>query len=126
MAEVTVDIVGRSYRVACEDGEENHLLALAEYIGAEAQQLTRQMGQLPEGRLMLMTALMVADRLTETEARIAGLERKASEAKDLAESRAAPTDMFSEEREEELAGRVNQLAARIEGMAARLANGAGA
>ncbi|MBK0398015.1 cell division protein ZapA [Limibaculum sp. M0105] len=117
MAEVTVDVGGRSYRLACENGEEEHLAALCARIDAEARRLARGMGQMPEGRLMLMSALMVADRLHDAEKEIAALGRKLSETKKQAEQRDAGSDLFSKEREASLESEIADLAARLEALA---------
>lgn len=114
MAEVTVEVAGRPYRLGCGEGEEEHLSLLAATLDAEARQLVRQFGQMPEGRLLLMTALMVSDKLAEAEARAAAVERQLAEAEALAESRAQPADMFGADREERLAERINRLAEQIE------------
>ena len=125
MAEVTVDVGGRSYRLACENGEEDHLTALASRIDAEARRLVRSMGQMPEGRLMLMAALMVADKLHDAEKEVTALGRKLSEAKRLADERAAGPDMFSPEREAELGDEIAALADRLESLANAVAPLAG-
>ena len=65
MPEVSIEVAGRVYRVGCGEGEEGHLIKLAELIDTEATRLTRKMGQMTEGRLMLMSALMLADKLAE-------------------------------------------------------------
>jgi cell division protein ZapA len=114
MAEVTVDVGGRSYRMGCGEGEEAHLESLAAVIDAEAQALQQQFGQMAEGRLLMMTALMVADRLSEVEKKTRQVERKLAEAEKLAESRARPDDLFGPEREAELARRIDDLTAQIE------------
>jgi cell division protein ZapA len=117
MTEVTVEVAGRAYRLGCGEGEEAHLTGLAAMIDAEARALVRQFGQMPEGRLLLMTALMVSDRLAEAEARSRDAEARLAEAKKLADERAQPADMFGPEREESLTRRINLLAAKIEGVA---------
>ncbi|MCL5775393.1 cell division protein ZapA [Limibaculum sp. FT325] len=117
MAEVTVDVGGRSYRLACENGEEEHLAALCARIDAEARRLARGMGQMAEGRLMLMSALMIADKLHDAEKEIAALGRKLAEAKRLAEQRGAGGDLFSKEREAQLGSEIAALAARLEALA---------
>jgi cell division protein ZapA len=119
MPEVTIDVAGKSYRVGCGEGEEVHLVRLAELIDTEAQRLTRKMGQMPEGRLLLMSALMLADKLAEAEAAKQAAERKATNAEKLAEARAT-ADMFSEEREAEVAANLDALAERIELLAGRV------
>ncbi len=71
MAELDVTVAGRSYRLACDDGQEAHLLALAATLDAEARALSAKGGVVGEARLLLMTALMMADRLQDAQARIA-------------------------------------------------------
>lgn len=87
MSDVTVEVAGRAYRLGCADGEEAHLRALAEAVDGEARRLSRQLQAAPEeGRLLLMVALVLADRLVELgasaedgDARIAQAEAVASE-----------------------------------------------
>ena len=119
MPEVTVDVAGRSYRIGCGEGEEVHLVRLAELVDNEATRLGRKLGQMTEGRLMLMSALMLADKLSEAEAAQAESERRAVNAEKLAESRAS-TDMFDPEREDKIAANLDALAARIETLAGRV------
>ena len=116
MSEVTVDVAGRSYRLGCGADEEEHLTGLAAMLDGEARGLLRQFGQMSEGRLLLMTALMIADRLAEAEDKTYQTEQRLAQAETLAESRAEPSDMFSPEREEELTNRINALVAQIENM----------
>jgi cell division protein ZapA len=68
MAEVDVTVAGRTYRLGCEDGQERHLAALAAAVDAEARAVAAQTGTLNEGKLLLMAALMMADRLAEATA----------------------------------------------------------
>ncbi len=116
MPEVTVDIAGRSYRLGCGADEEEHLTGLATMLDTEARGLLRQFGQMSEGRLLLMTALMVADRLAEAEDKTYQTEQRLAQAEKLAESRAESSDMFDPEREQELTSRINALVAQIESM----------
>lgn len=75
MPEISVDVAGRNYRLICGDGEEQHLQTLVGLVDAEARALAKGRGaQMAEARLMLMSALMVADRLHDAQARIAELE----------------------------------------------------
>jgi cell division protein ZapA len=116
MPEVTVDVAGRSYRLGCGADEEEHLTGLATMLDTDARGLLRQFGQMSEGRLLLMTALMVADRLVEAEDRTYQTEQRLTQTEKLAESRAQSADMFDPEREEELTNRINALVAQIESM----------
>lgn len=78
MAEVDVTIGGRSYRLACDDGQEAHLRKLSARLDAEARSFAGAAAQIPESRLLLMSALMVADQLDETETEIAALRAGAA------------------------------------------------
>ena len=113
MAEITVEVAGRAYRLGCGEGEEKSVAALAEAIDREARTLTRVNGVMPEGRLLLMTALLIADRLADAEALLDEAEQRIAKAQKQAESR-GQGDMFGAEREEALARRLMQLAERIE------------
>lgn len=74
MAEITVTISGRDYNLICDDGEEERVAALAGRIDSEAGLLTASGARISETRLLLMSALMLADKLDEAET---ALERAA-------------------------------------------------
>lgn len=65
MGQVRIEIGGRTYPLSCRDGDEAHLSALAAGIAAKAVGLIQSLGPMSESRLLLMTALMVADELHE-------------------------------------------------------------
>ena len=65
MAEVTLEIGGRSYEVACRDGEEAHLIGLGRLVDSKAQDAGRAMGSMTESRQLLVTALLLADAINE-------------------------------------------------------------
>jgi len=63
LAQLTVRVNGRDYQIACDDGEEQHLLDLAGFVNRRVGDLVAQVGQVGEARLLLMAALLVADEL---------------------------------------------------------------
>ena len=67
MPEVTLSIGGRQFQVGCDAGQEPHLERAAGILNGEASTLQGQNGRLPEGRMLLMAGLMLADRMTELE-----------------------------------------------------------
>lgn len=67
MGEVSVKVAGRAYRLLCDDGEEARLTELAARVDAEAAQF-KGGGAVSEAQLLLMTALMLADKLEEAQA----------------------------------------------------------
>jgi cell division protein ZapA len=76
MAQVVVTIAGRTYRMACEEGQEKHIEALAWHVDAKMAGLKASFGEIGEQRLVTMAAITVADELFETKSRIEALEAK--------------------------------------------------
>ncbi len=65
MPEISLNINERNYQVTCDDGQEEHLRKLAGHLDERIQGLVGAVGQVGEGRLLVMASLMVADELFE-------------------------------------------------------------
>ena len=65
MPEISLNINERNYQVTCDDGQEAHLRKLAGHLDERIQGLVGAVGQVGEGRLLVMASLMVADELFE-------------------------------------------------------------
>lgn len=97
MASVSVTIGGRTYPLACRDGEETHLTALAQHLQDKADELGAALGTLSEPRLLLMAGILVADELFELRkasgqpdlTALAALAARVEALADAAEARAA-------------------------------------
>jgi cell division protein ZapA len=76
MAHVSVTINSRQYRMACEDGQEDHLVWLAGDLDRRIEQLRAQFGEIGDMRLTMMAALTVADELVEAGKRLRRLEEE--------------------------------------------------
>ena len=76
MSQVTVTINGRQFRVACEDGQENHLQELAADFDERIERMRKHFGEIGDTRLSVMAALTVADELAETSARLRQMEQE--------------------------------------------------
>lgn len=121
MASVSVTINGRGYRMACDEGEEEHLAALAEKFDDRVNQLKSAVGEIGDQRLTVMAGIMVTDELTELqkktrklESRIKSLEDKAKAGEDAAntaEAEAAAKIAQLAERLAEITGKLNGKAA---------------
>ena len=74
MAQINVQISGRTYRMACNDGEEDHLRSLAARLDGKIHALRDSFGEIGDGRITVMAALTIADQLGEAERRILDLE----------------------------------------------------
>jgi cell division protein ZapA len=76
MPEVNIEIGGRTFAVACQEGEEHFLQSAAELLDQEAKTLMEQIGRLPESRMLLMAGLMLADKHAGSEDSIKSMEDK--------------------------------------------------
>ncbi|MET0439956.1 MAG: cell division protein ZapA [Devosia sp.] len=74
MPEVNVEINGRKYRMACEEGQQGHLIKLAERFNASVESLKGAVGEIGDNRLTVMAGIAVVDELAEAERKIAALE----------------------------------------------------
>jgi cell division protein ZapA len=74
MPEVSISIGGRQFEVACQEGEEHYLHAAAQMLDEEAQALINQVGRMPEGRMLLMAGLMLADKTASMEDKLRSVE----------------------------------------------------
>lgn len=74
MAQVTVTIDGKMYRMACDPGQEEHLQELAARFDQYVRHLKESFGEIGDQRITVMAGIMVMDELAETEKRIKGLE----------------------------------------------------
>ncbi|SEO28548.1 cell division protein ZapA [Salinihabitans flavidus] len=91
MPEVEINIGGRVFEVACQEGEEKYLQAAAKMLDDEAQVLAQQIGRIPESRMLLMAGLMLADKTAGMEDRLREMEARLSEqTAELEALRAAP------------------------------------
>jgi len=115
MPEVTIEIGGRPFEVACQEGEEGYLHAAAKMLDEEAAVLSAQVGRVPEARMLLMAGLMLADKTASLQDRLAAAETE------LEAARAAPAP--EPERvevpvvPEEVVDTLSEIAARAEALA---------
>ncbi len=122
MGQVSVTLNGRTYRLECGEGEETHLIALAEYLGSHVDTMRRKFGQVGDDRLILMASLVVTDELWE-------LRRQVQEMKStLAEARRdrSVADELVKNTQADLAARVSAAADRLEMLNERYGSPAGA
>ena len=75
MGQLTVSVNDRSYTVGCDDGEEEHVSLLAEFVDKKVREVSA-IGPAAESRLLLMAALMIADELSEMFEKHDGLQKQ--------------------------------------------------
>jgi len=116
MAQVTATIAGRQFRLACEDGQEEHLQSLAKDIDERIIELRRKFGEIGDTRLTVMAALMVADELDDMRRRMRRLEEEIAALQD---ARVVASDR-AKAASAAVVGAFNSAAERIEGITRKL------
>ena len=125
MAQVEVTVNGRAYRVACDDGQEAHVMRLGRYVDQKVQALVKTLGQVGDTRLLLMASLLVADELVDTDQALntaknelagaaQGRERDRAAAGAALAPPAAPDEAVLARALDSLAQRLEAIAAEIE------------
>ena len=114
MPQVGMQIAGRVYRVACGEGEEAHLDALARVVDGKIAGIREKFGEMGDQRLTVMAAVTLADELFESNRRVAELEAS------LAAARATAAAAAREPWVDRLAAAVDEASARIEQAAQEL------
>jgi cell division protein ZapA len=116
MAQVIANIAGRQFRLACEDGQEDHLQALAKDIDQRVIDLRRKFGEIGDTRLTVMAALMLEDELVEATQKMRRLE---DEIAALQDARLVAGDR-AKAASDAVVGAFNSAAERIEGITKKL------
>jgi cell division protein ZapA len=107
-AMVDLTIAGRTYQVACRDGEEDNLRAAARIVDGKSREALAGLGSLSEARQFLFASLLIADQLID----------KDPEAADAVPPPPSEPDPTLAERADALAGRLESLAEALEREAA--------
>ena len=118
MAQVNVSISGKLYRMACDDGQEEHLNQLAARLDETIEQLRKHFGEIGDQRLTVMAAITMADQNSEAERRLSALEGKVAH---MEEARAAVVEQ-QQAQEVAFAHSIEAFAERVEALAGRLAD----
>ena len=116
MAQVNLTVNGRVYRMACEDGEEDHVARLGERFDEAIKELRGVLGEIGDQRLMVMAGILMTDRLGDAEQK---LQKAEQEVQGLKDSR-TDTAMRIEGLELNFADTFNRAAIRVEQIAERL------
>ena len=83
MTELEISIGGRIFSVACDNEEQEKVKEAAALINEEADSIQSQLGRLPESKMLLLSALMIADRLVDVETESKVFKEKSEDLSDL-------------------------------------------
>ncbi|MFC3703663.1 cell division protein ZapA [Devosia honganensis] len=113
MPEVNVEINGRKYRMACEEGQQARLIGLAQRFDAQVEGLKSAVGEIGDNRLTVMAGISVLDELSQAERRIAALEAQVAELTEAGQALAEELEAV----EARFAGKLEEAARALEGVA---------
>jgi cell division protein ZapA len=113
---VNVMVNGRAYTIACDEGEEEHLKALAAEVDSKVNELLGSVGQVGDQRLILMAALLLADELHAATVQLDLAKKELAAERDAREAAASRM----EESESLAADVLENAVKRIEDIAAKL------
>jgi len=119
MANLDLEVGGRRFAVSCQPGEEDHITNLARMIDTRVRD-AGAIGQ-SEPRMLLFAALLLADEvlsLREGE-KVPDVEARAAREKEL-KAIAEQTARREQERDKQVAERVDAVTARIENIVRHL------
>ena len=116
MAQVTVTIDGKQYRMACDEGQEEHLIDLATRFDRYVLHLKDSFGEIGDQRLTVMAGIMVMDELAELQKRVKGME---TEVQTLRKTRDEAL-LKADRNDSALTGALSSLAERMEDLATRM------
>lgn len=108
MAEVNVTIHGKTYGIACDDGQERRVQELARYVDVRLKEIAGAGAASNESHLLVLTALVLADEIFDAQTNVQPAEPNYEE-------------RMSEDDERVIVDAINHLAARIDSVADRLA-----
>ena len=110
MAEVTLNIHGRDYAMECDDGQEERVIALGDYVDGKMRQISDAGAASGEAHLFILTSLMMADEVFNLKNEVAAA--------------GGDPDAAANAEEEELviAQAIDRMAERIDSIAQRVQN----
>lgn len=119
MAEVSLNIHGKSYGIACEDGQEERVVQLGKYVDARLREIANAGAASTETHLLVLTALVLADEAFENREHLAALYNQ-QQMQARAQQQNVPEERISAEDEQLIVQAIDKLASRIDSVAQRL------
>lgn len=116
MSQVSVNIDGKTYRMACDPGQEDHLIALAGRVDQYVTHLKSSFGEIGDLRLTVMSAIMIMDELDGVQKRLKVIEEEIDAARAERDDALAKADRA----DESLGEKLSAVAETIETIAAKL------
>ena len=122
MPEVAINIGDKKFTVTCQPGEESALEAAASLLNDEAAFLVSEIGQLSEQKLLLMSGLMLADKMATQSEKLAKSEIALEEALKKAQTLEENVDLQQVPFAEHLLEEFMTITEKAEKLASKISN----
>ena len=122
MPEVAINIGDKKFTVTCQPGEESALEAAASLLNDEASFLVSEIGQLSEQKLLLMSGLMLADKMATQSEKLAKSEIALEEALKKAQTLEENVDLQKVPFAEDLLEEFMTITEKAEKLASKMSN----
>ncbi|MBL4804349.1 MAG: cell division protein ZapA [Alphaproteobacteria bacterium] len=109
MAEVNITINGRNFGIFCEDGQEQRVTDLSQYVDSRLKDISRAGAATNESHLLVLTSLLLADEIYDLRNEAAAANANAQQAEANQTDEAAVANAI-----EDLASRIDRIASRIQ------------
>ena len=116
MSQVAVVIDGKTYRMACDPGQEDHLVSLAAKLDTYVTHLKTSFGEIGDLRLTVMAAIMIMDELNEAQEKLKTIEGELAGARHARDEALVKADSA----DDVLTARIADLAEKMETIAGKL------
>lgn len=108
MAQVNLTINGKNFGMECDDGQEQRVMDLGNYVDAKIQNISSAGAASNENHLLVLTSLMLADEVHELRENLSALGEHVESKENM------------DEREQILTQAIGTLADRIDAISARI------
>ncbi|WP_274627222.1 cell division protein ZapA [Arvimicrobium flavum] len=122
MAQVTITIDAKQYRMACDEGQEEHLMEMGQKFDRYVSYLKSSFGEIGDQRLTIMAAIMVMDELSELQKRVKGMESEIGTLRKTRDEALVKADKNDAALTGALTGLAQRMETLAEGLAVRKAN----
>ena len=124
MGTVNINVYGRDYPIACDDGQEKHLEKLSQMVNKRVAELMEELGRAPEHTMLIYTALMLADEMLDVTKAYKKLDDRVKEMEaaqaSLPEEVGMSDDEVQEAVDSAVSAQMEKIAGRIEKLADQL------
>lgn len=109
MADVSISINGRPFKIACDDGQEQRVMDLANFVDTRVREIATSGAGTNESHLLVLASIVMADELFDMRDEAANSNR-------------APLNglQITEQDEGQIVNAIDQMSARIEKIAGGL------